>query len=88
MSIEPIDLPAVGPDEVSNFRIGKTLVFVNGRHLTGVRLLLWRAHQKMRGLTRWWRPRTVVTAIDVENGIVTLAVERWSWGRWRWERSA
>lgn len=36
-------------------------------------------------MTRWWRPRTVVSAVDAENGVITLIQERWSWRRWRWE---
>lgn len=36
--------------------------------------------------TRWFRPRTVVSAVDVEAGSVSLVTERWSWLRWRWER--
>ena len=37
--------------------------------------------------TRWFRPRTVTSAIDVEAGGITLATERWSWRRRRWERA-
>lgn len=37
--------------------------------------------------TRWFRPRTVTAAVDAEEGTVTIRDERWSWRRWRWERS-
>ena len=37
--------------------------------------------------TRWFRPRTVCAAIDVDAGCITMAIERWSWRRWRWERA-
>lgn len=37
--------------------------------------------------TRWFRPRTVAAAVDRAKGEVTMANERWSWRRWRWERT-
>jgi hypothetical protein len=37
--------------------------------------------------TRWFRPRTITSAVDIEDGCITLATERWSWLRWRWIRA-
>lgn len=34
----------------------------------------------------WFFPRLFVSAIDREQGSITLSVERWSWRRWKWER--
>jgi len=49
------------------------------------RLAGWLRHSWLSA-TRWWRPRTVVVAIDHRLGGVTVGDERWSWRRWRWER--
>ena len=72
-----------------NFAAGIPIVISkSGRRLLGWRLLAWRIGQRAIALTRWWRPRTVVSAVDQEAGIVTLVDERWSWRRWRWERAS
>lgn len=49
------------------------------------RARLW-LRDRWLSATRWWRPRTVCAAVDVEAGVVSMATERWSWRRWRWER--
>jgi len=78
--------------EADSFTVGRVVVMqsLDGgrtwRTLRGWRLLAFRARQRAHDLTRWWRPRLVVTAIA--SGIVTLSEERWSWWRWRWERVA
>jgi hypothetical protein len=80
------------PDEACNFTTGQPVVWQSldrgstWRRLTGWRLLAYHLRQRAYRLTRWWRPRTVCSAIDRERGIVTMAHERWSWRRWRWER--
>jgi hypothetical protein len=51
----------------------------------GERFAAWLG-DSWRSATRWWRPRTVVSAIDVDAGSITVVRERWSWRRWRWER--
>lgn len=35
--------------------------------------------------TRWWRPRHVCSAVNRKQGSISIATERWSWRRWRWE---
>lgn len=42
--------------------------------------------EALAALTQWFRPRAVVSAVDVESGTVTLATEHWSWTCRRWER--
>jgi hypothetical protein len=76
------------PADAHNFHIGCEYVFEHGRLLTGPRLAWWRIRQFARHWTRWWRPRTVCSAIDRDAGVVTMVKERWSWRRWRWERVA
>jgi len=34
------------------------------------------------------RPRMVVSEIDRDEGRITMVAERWSWLRWRWERTS
>lgn len=63
----------VSPRDASNFRIGMSL--------EGGRVTRWRR------ITRWWRPRTVVSEVDMDAGSTSLVTERWSWLRWRWERA-
>lgn len=75
------------PADAHNFRVGVEYVFEHGRRLMGWRLRWWRIRQHAIRCTRWWRPRTVCSAIDREAGAVTMVNERWSWRRWRWERA-
>lgn len=70
------EIISVKPEDARNFRIGMTLVWPRRR-----RLYWW-----LMRVTRWWRPRIAVTAINVETGTITNGIERWSWRRWRWER--
>lgn len=49
------------------------------------RLRFW-LRDRWQSATRWWRPRTVTSSVNVEAGCITLDTERWSWRRWRWER--
>ena len=60
-------------------------VFKCVRLLSGWRLRWWRTRRFARQITRWWRPRMVMSKNDQE-GWITTDVERWSWRRWRWER--
>lgn len=75
--------------DARNFRIGDTYVMTRSgpRRVAGWFGVRYRVGQFVYGLTRWWRPRTVCSAIDVDAGSITLSEERWSWLRWRWERS-
>ena len=59
-------------------------VFERGRLLLGWRLRWWRVRRFARQITRWWRPRMVMSRGD-QDGWITTSVERWSWRRWRWE---
>lgn len=70
-----------------NFKQGETYAFTTTgvRRVAGWFGLRWRARQWLIHKTRWWRPRMVCVAIDREQGIVSMALERWSWRRWRWE---
>jgi len=72
------DLKLTNPDDARNFRYSPPRFLDRGRF---GRLRMFALH-----CTRWFRPRTVVTAIDESTGIVTCERERWSWRRWRWER--
>lgn len=84
-----VELLTVEPADTRNFRVGREYVFdKHGRLLTGWRLGWWRIRQFAIHYTRWWRPRTVCSAIDRERGVITMSEERWSWRRWRWERVA
>lgn len=47
-------------------------------------LLLARLRAKCARLTRWWRPRHVVTRIDRLEGGIRIAEQNWSWRHWRW----
>lgn len=74
-----------------NFRVGMPMVwdasapgllrYASRRE----RLRMWLVRRWERA-TRWWRPRTVTSGVDVQAGTITLETERWSWRRWRWER--
>lgn len=80
----------VGRRDTYHFVVGDTFVMTNSgrwRRVAGLFGLWWLASQRLHWLTRWWRPRTVCSAVDQDAGVVTLAEERWSWRRWRWERS-
>ena len=73
-----------------NFRVGQPIHCV-WSSAGGVRLaprwerITGHIEAKWVRLTRWWRPRSVVSAIDAERGEIVLVTERWSWRRWRWE---
>lgn len=41
-----------------------------------------------RSATSRFRTRRVVANVDLRAGAITIASERWSWRRWRWERVA
>lgn len=77
------------PDqEARNFTVGKVIVFGgDGRRLTGWRLRAYYVRCWLLDITRWWRPRDVTVAVDVGLGSITIERQRWSWRRWRWERS-
>jgi hypothetical protein len=73
-----------------NFHVG--VVCVLNEHGQLVHATRWQraklaASDYWRSTTRWFRPRTVVSDVDVEEGSVTMVTERWSWRRWRWERT-
>lgn len=76
----------IGQHEARHFAIGRVVVVEHGLVLRGWRLRWYIVRHHVRRLTRWWRPRDVVSAVDAKQGIVTLTTERWSWRRWRWER--
>jgi hypothetical protein len=75
--------------DTRNFRVGDTYVMTRSgpRRVAGWFGVRYRVAQWAYGMTRWWRPRTVCSAIDVEAGSITIAYEEWSWRRWRWERA-
>jgi hypothetical protein len=50
------------------------------------RATMW-LRDRWMSATRWFRPRTVTSDVDVEAGCIMLATERWSWLRWRWVQS-
>jgi hypothetical protein len=81
-----VEIDLADPVDAHHFYMGAEYVFEHGRLLTGWRLHWWRARQFAIRRTRWWRPRTVCSAIDRKRGRITLTMERWSWLRWRWER--
>ncbi len=75
-----------------SFHVGMPVhTFVVGEHGGLVpatrrqRARLW-IRDRWLGATRWFRPRTVISAVDRQAGSVSLVDERWSWRRWRWER--
>lgn len=39
---------------------------------------------KWRHWTRWWRPRYIVTEVDLNKSSVSIREQRWSWVRWGW----
>ncbi len=66
-----------------NFHVGVPM-----RSSDGVR---WRRENwrdrlldRARRYTRWFRPRTVTSAVDAEAGTITLVDQRWSWLKWKW----
>jgi hypothetical protein len=75
-----------------NFRIGMPVEMVwpsdalQPRRATRWERIRGRVAQRLRSMTRWFRPRTVCSAIDRDAGSITMAEERWSWRHWRWER--
>lgn len=81
----------VGMDSY-NFHVGQPveLLFEHGRWRRASRFesLRFAVHRRWQHWTRWWRPRTVCTMVDMERGSITVADERWSWRRWRWESAA
>lgn len=94
------EITLADPRDALNFRIGQPLVMIENRKLCTGFDQGWtyrparpreRAAASLRNAwhraTRWWRPRTVCAAVDVDAGVVMLATERWSWLRWRWERT-
>lgn len=70
--------------DLRNFTCGLPLHVEHGRVLRGWILRWYLLRSRARHMTRWWRPRTVVTAVDVVAGSITVGDERWSWRRWRW----
>jgi hypothetical protein len=89
---DEIELLTVRPEDTHNFRIGTLVVQestdggLTWRTLTGWRLRAYHVRQWLHRMTRWWRPRIVVAAIDKSEGSITMVMERWAWRRWRWER--
>ncbi len=86
---EEVKLTLVDPDQVHNFRVGPTYVWTRRgvRRLTGWWAIEYKVRDFATRMTRWWRPRIVCSAVDRQHGRITLVMERWSWRRWRWERS-
>lgn len=85
-----VTLPTV--TDTWNFRIGQPIECVmmpsGGVRLATRRERVWRrAIGAWLRWTRWWRPRVVTSAVDTQAGSITLSTERWSWRRWRWERT-
>lgn len=77
------------PEHAYNFPVGVAVAInMHARRIAGWRLALWHMGQLALRLTRWWRPRTVVSAVNHKTGTITLVDESWSWRRWRWERVA
>lgn len=73
------------PADAHSFVCGLPLHVEHGRVLRGWSLRWYLLRSRARHMTRWWRPRTVVTAVDTMAGSITNGDERWSWRRWRWE---
>jgi hypothetical protein len=75
-------------DDVYNFRRGMPLRMTDSGGLVPLtrseRAAAWFKRTWERW-TRWWRPRSVVSAIDAAEGRITIVTETWSWRRWRWE---
>lgn len=77
-------------EDAYNFTLGMPLRMTDAGDL--VPLTRWqrrtlRVREFASHWTRWFRPRAVCSAADVEAGSITLCLERWSWRRWRWERT-
>lgn len=87
---EPTVVTLASPSDAYSFSGGMPLVMTDAGDVRPAT-----CSERLRGAiatwwlrwTRWLRPRTAVAAVDVKAGCVTLATERWSWRRWRWERS-
>lgn len=81
-------LKLVDSVDAYNFHAGMPLVVSDDGRLVPMtrrqRLLSWMRNRWLRA-TRWFRPRTVVDAVDSRAGSITLVEQRWSWRRWRWE---
>lgn len=75
--------------DARNFTVGDTYVLTSSgpRRVAGWFGVRYRIAQWAYRMTRWWRPRTVCSAIDREAGSITMTMETWSWLRWRWERT-
>ncbi len=56
------------------------------RPMTRMQLARTRALRVWHIVTRGFRPRTVISAIDHSAGRIVLSREVWSWRRWRGER--
>jgi hypothetical protein len=80
--------PGAGESEF-RLRRGPTFVWTRKgfRRVAGLFGVWIRIRDLAHRMTRWWRPRIVTSAVDAERGVITLSHERWSWRRWRWERS-
>lgn len=84
----PVEIAVSGIDAY-HFVKGAEYVMVSPRKIRRVEGLFgvwWRLRKRAMRITRWWRPRTVCYAIDISRGVISMATERWSWLRWRWER--
>ena len=75
-----------------NFRIGDVVTYVfdpklgHHRVANGIeRAGMW-VRRHAASMTRWFRTRTVIDEVDLEDGSIRLVNERWSWIHWRWER--
>lgn len=78
------DLITLGdPNDAANFRAGMSVTRSYSSSGLG---RFWRLRAFALRCTQWFRPRSVVTAIDERAGTITLERQRWSWRRWRWER--
>lgn len=84
----------LGPGDARNFVFGAPVRLLNApgrpfrlRLATRRDLVTMWLRNRWLSATRWFRPRTVTSAVDVEAGSITLVTERWSWRRWRWERA-
>ena len=73
-----------------NFCVGQPVILRwDGMYLvpmTRRQVFAVRVRDAFRRWTRWWRHRDVVSAVNHNTGVITIARERWSWRRWRWER--
>jgi hypothetical protein len=84
---DEIELTLVSPADTHSFTVGDTYVMGRRGRVAGWFGVRYRVTMWAYSMTRWWRPRTVCSAIDREAGSITMAYETWSWRRWRWERT-